>query len=323
MSKLLSIVIPTLNRCEYLKLTLACLLPQVKANLDEVELVVCCNASKDETDAYMQQQSKEYPFVQYKYFDEYVEVGQSLIRSVDEAQGKFVVLWGDDDIPMPYFAETILKIIKKNPEVGIIHCNRLEGKDTIYGMRNLKVVESCYDVDDEGLYPVDEFVQRFGIMLGFISSCIFRKDGWILGEPYYNDHYYGFEHLSIIVNGNRDYMCYYYPYPLEMQRLPYSRDFSVKWPLYRFVGVPNMMSDFDSAGVTKCALDRWQNTINKSFAKFIWTIMYCSQDKKFYRPRCRDLNKYQKTVVRRLLTYVIVYCCPKWLFIALKKSIYK
>lgn len=323
MNKLFSIVIPTLNRCEYLKRTLDCLLPQVEQHLDEVELVVCCNASKDETDSYMQQQILEHPFIRYKYFDEYVEVGQSLIRSVGETSGKYVVIWGDDDIPMPFFVTTILNIIKKNPEIGIIHCNRLEGKDTIYGMKNLKIVESNYETKDEKVYPIDVFVQRFGIMLGFISSCIFRRDGWIAGEPFYNDNYYGFEHLSIIINGNKNRMCYYFPYPLEIQRLPFKRDFSVKWPLYRFVGVPNMMSDFDSFGVTKYALEQWQNTINKSFAKFVWTIMYCSQDKKFYRPRCRNLNKYQKNLFRRILTYIIVYGCPKWLFLALKKNIYK
>lgn len=323
MDKVLSVVIPTLNRCEYLKNTFTLLLPQIEKHLDDVELVVCCNSSKDNTDLYMKNLCKEKTYIRYKYFEEYVEVGQSLIRSVGEAQGKFVVLWGDDDIPMPFFIDTILDIITNNPEVGIIHCNRLVGKDTKYGMRNIHVQERGLELDEEGIYPIDKFVERFIISLGFISSLVFSKEGWIKGVPYYNDQYFGYEHLSIIVNANKNRFCYYYPYPLEYQRLPYERDFSVKWPLYRFVGVPNMMSDFDKHGITNNSMESWENTRNRKLKDFVWNMMYTSQDRSFYKPLCKDLNKYQHSIFRKVLTYLIVYTCPKFLFTYLKRQIYK
>lgn len=321
--KVLSIVIPTLNRYEYLKRTLEFVIPQVQKNLDKVELVICCNASKDKTDEYVKSLLPQYPFIRYKYFDEYVEVGQSLIRSVGEATGEYVVLWGDDDIPFPSFTDTMLEIIEKNPEIGIIHCNRLAGKDTKYGMRDVHVRERKFELDDEGVYPLDKFVERFTISLGFISSLVFRKDGWDKGIPYYNDQYFGYEHLSIIVNGNKDRECYYYPHPLEYQRLPYERDFSVKWPLYEFVGVPNMMSDFDKNGVTHDALEKWNMEYNSSFLHFVWDMMYTSQARKFFKPLCKSLNKYQKSKMRKLLTYWIVYTCPSFLFKTIKNRIYK
>lgn len=323
MGKVLSVVIPTLNRYEYLRRTLKYVIPQVQKHLDKVELVICCNASKDKTDEYIKSLLPQYPFIKYKYFDEYVEVGQSLIRSVGEASGEYVVLWGDDDIPFPSFTDTILEIIEKNPEVGIIHCNRLAGKDTKYGMRDVHVSETVFDLEEEGCYPIDKFVERFTIKLGFISSLVFRKDGWDKGVPYYNDQYFGYEHLSIIVNGNKDRQCYYYPHPLEYQRLPYERDFSVKWPLYKFVGVPNMMADFDKNGVTHNALDRWDKTRNVGLAHFVWDMMYTSQDRKFFKPLCHELNKYQKSKLRKVLTYCVVYTCPKSIFAFLKKRLYK
>lgn len=323
MGKVLSVVIPTLNRYEYLRRTLDYVIPQVQKHLDKVELVICCNASKDKTDEYIKSLLPQYPFIKYKYFDEYVEVGQSLIRSVGEASGEYVVLWGDDDIPFPSFTDTILEIIEKNPKVGIIHCNRLAGKDTKYGMRDVHVQEKKLELDEEGIYPIDKFVERFTISLGFISSLVFRKDGWNKGIPYYNDQYFGYEHLSIIVNGNKDKQCYYYPHPLEYQRLPYERDFSVKWPLYKFVGVPNMMADYDKNGVTHNALEEWHKAKNASFPRFVWDMMYTSQDKSFFRPICKELNKYQKSAFRRCLTYIIVYTCPKSLFSFLKKRLYK
>lgn len=322
MEKLLSIVIPTLNRYEYLKRTLSCIIPQVQKNLENVELVICCNASKDKTDEYVESLLPRYPFIRYKYFNEYVEVGQSLIRSVNEASGEYVVLWGDDDIPFPFFTDTVLNIIKKHPQIGIIHCNRLAGKDIKYGMRNLYVEEKTLSLDDEGIYPIDKFIERFTISLGFISSLIFRKDGWEKGIPYYNDQYFGYEHLSIIINGNKDRPCYYYPYPLEYQRLPFDRDFSIKWPLYKFVGTPNMMNDFDKNGMTHNAFEKWCKVHNSNFFQFVWNMMYTSQARPYFKPLCKDLSKYQKSIFRKILTYIIVYTCPKWIFSFLKKNLY-
>ena len=323
MGKLLSIVIPTLNRYQYLVRTLEFIIPQVQNNLEDTELVICCNASQDETDGYIKTILPRYPFIKYKFFDEYVEVGQSLIRSVNEATGEYVVLWGDDDIPMPFFVSTVLSIIRNNPKLGVIYVNRLSGKDTKYDMRDLQVVESYYHGIKDRIIPISELVQTFTINLGFISSLIFSKEGWNKGTNYYNPKYFGYEHLSIIINGNKDKDCYYYPYPVEIQRLPYNRDFEYKWPLYRFIGVPNMMSDFDKTGVTNGALARWHEMRNSSTSGFIWNLAYTSLNRKMYKPLCKEINLYQKSVVRKVLTYIIVYTFPRNLFYMLKGRLYK
>ena len=49
MNKLISIAIPTLNRRELLKFTLSHFITQIEPVKDEVELVVCNNASEDGT----------------------------------------------------------------------------------------------------------------------------------------------------------------------------------------------------------------------------------------------------------------------------------
>lgn len=313
MGKTLSVVIPTLNRYEYLKRTLVQILPQVERNQDEVELVVCCNASKDETDTFMKGLAESHPFIQYHYFDEYVEVGASLIRSVGQANGEYVVLWGDDDIPFPYFVETILGIIHKYPEVGIIHCNRLFGRDAKYNIRGLEVHDGEY-YENDGLLDLGDLVQKFTISLGFISSLIFRRDCWEKGKGNFSKEHYGYEHLAMIVSGAVGRKCYYYSLPVEIQRNPLDRDFTVKWPLYHFIGIPNMLKDFDRWGITKSAFDSWNVTGNGSFAHFIWHMMFTTLNRKMYMPLCKELNKYQKSLCRKLSTYLIVYFFPKSLF---------
>ena len=320
MEKLLSIVIPTLNRYQYLNRTLDYVIPQVQRNIDEVELVICCNASKDETDEYVKSILPKYPFIKYKYYDEYVEVGQSLIRSVGEASGIFVVLWGDDDIPYPCFVDVILGIIKENPGIGLIHCNRLIGKDAKYGISKLQVQNSKIDPDRESLLSLDELVQTFTIFLGFISSLIFRRNDFMSAIHCYSPEHYGFEHLGIIVNGAKGKGCYYYPYPIEIQRVPYQRDFSDKWPLYRFVGIPNMMSDFDNAGITKNAQSCFLKNRKHSLPEFIWNMSYTTLNRSFYRKRMRELNKYQSSLFRKVLSYVIVYIVPSSLFILFRRN---
>lgn len=321
MGKTLSVVIPTLNRYEYLKRTLALMLPQVERNQDEVELVVCCNASKDETDDYMKGIVTAHPFVQYHYFDEYVEVGASLIRSVGQSNGEYVVLWGDDDIPYPYFVDTVLDIIHKYPELGIIHCNRLSGKDAKYDMRGVKVHDSDY-YEKDVILDLEELVQKFTISLGFISSLIFRRDCWEAGNCNYSKVHYGYEHLAMIVTGAKGRKCCYYSLPIEIQRNPLERDFTIKWPLYHFIGVPNMMKDFDRLGVTTSALKNWEMTWNGSFIHFVWNMMFTSLDKKMYKPLCKQLNKYQNSAFRRCLTYIIVWGMPKGLFKILRNKLY-
>lgn len=321
MNKTLSIVIPTLNRYEYLKRTLNFIIPQVERNLDRIELIVACNASKDDTDIYMKDIVTKYPFVKYVYFDDYVEVGYSLIRSVDLASGEYVVLWGDDDIPFPYFSDTILDIVDQNPNIGVIFCNRLQGKDTKYGMKNLKLLITEYE-EENGLYNLNDFINKFTIHLGFISSLVFKRTVWDKGRSFFNKEFYGYEHLSIILNGAKGCNCFYYNLPLEIQRQPYSRDFDSKWALYYLVGIPNMMADFDKNGLSEGALEHWEEMGCKSLTKFIWQVSYTSLDKKYYKSIRSDLLMYQRTRFRKLLTLTILYLMTKKLFVFLKNRIY-
>lgn len=52
--KLISIVLPTFNRKEYLKLTLDCFLDQVNRNANDISFCVCNNASTDGTDSFLE-----------------------------------------------------------------------------------------------------------------------------------------------------------------------------------------------------------------------------------------------------------------------------
>ena len=89
MKKKLSVVIPTLNRYEYLRRTIQILLPQISRNQSRVELVVCTNACTDKTDQYMKSLITQFPYLVYKKFDEYVSKKEDETKSaVDEFNKK-------------------------------------------------------------------------------------------------------------------------------------------------------------------------------------------------------------------------------------------
>lgn len=322
MGKVLSVVIPTLNRCEYLKRTFELLLPQIERNKENVELVVCCNASKDGTNEYMKEVLSQHSDIIYKYFDNYVEVGESLIRSFHLATGEYCVLWGDDDLPFPYLIDYLLEIIKKNPNTSIIHLNRLHGKDTVYGMKGVQTQDGNY-IKEYDVMPVSDLVNRFTISLGFISSLVFKRDVWDDSQIEASKGFYGYEHLPFILCGSRKGTAVYCNLPMLIQRNPMNRDFSTKWPLYHFIGVPNMMRYFDKIGLTETAFDSWDVNHNSSFASFVWDMAYTSLDRKMYKPLCKEMNKSQKNRFRRFLTYLIVYTFPQGLFKMIKNNLYK
>lgn len=322
MDKVLSVVIPTLNRCEYLKRTFELLLPQIERNKNKVELVVCCNASKDGTDEYMESLLKQYDYIVYKYFNNYVEVGESLIRSFHNATGKYCVLWGDDDLPFPYLIDYLLDVISSNPNVSIIHLNRLHGKDTVYGMKGVQTQDEVFKQEYE-VMPVSDLINRFTISLGFISSLVFKRDIWDDSQLDASKGFYGYEHLPFILCGAKNGSALYCNLPMLIQRNPMKRDFSTKWPLYHFIGVPNMMRYFDGIGLTESAYNSWDRNHNSSFPSFVWDMAYTSLDRRMYKPLCKEMNKSQKSRLRKFLTYVLVYTFPKSLFKMIKAHLYK
>lgn len=84
----LSILVPTYNRCDYLQYTLQALLPQAERHPDEVELVICNNASTDGTEKYVKRMMQEKPYIRYHSFTDFVEICQSFSRSIDISPGE-------------------------------------------------------------------------------------------------------------------------------------------------------------------------------------------------------------------------------------------
>ena len=143
--KTLSIVIPTYNRGEVIPYTLSLFHDQVVRNSDEVELVVCNNASTDCTAEVLCSLLEKEKWFTYINYDEHVNIDCSILRSIENVNGKFFWLFGDDDVPSPAIVETLLNSLKKYPQIGLLTFNSLIGEsDSSLRLRNLNVKDVVY-----------------------------------------------------------------------------------------------------------------------------------------------------------------------------------
>lgn len=318
MNKLISIVLPTYNRIDYLKITLKHFRPQVLRNSQKVELIICNNASTDGTDFFFERHDNN-SFFKYINYKDHIDVGLSIKRSISNATGRYVLLWGDDDLPFPFLLDILLQAIVEFPNAGIIHFNRLIGyDDNITRMSNLSIQKKNFFETIIEYKELSEFIEKYYLDTSFLSSLIFLKSNWDKCLNIDTSKHYGYEFLAPIYKGCKNMTALYINYPLCIQRKPEERIWLNKHPLYRFIGIPNLLNDFEKWGLIRDAKKLWMNEANSNEA-FFKVIMQTSIDKNFYKPLVNQINQYQDKMWRKVLTYFFVYFFPSLCYKYLRK----
>ncbi len=244
---LLSVVIPTLNRVDLLKISVQALLEQLVPHGGKIEFLILNNASDDGTAAWLGELHTHYPFVRYKNFTERVEIADSIARCANEATGDYLWVFGDDDVAMPFAIDTIIRQLEAHRDHGIFYFNCLRSERRLQEYINL--FEHRIDLQPVS-FSLDSFLAEFNpIHLGFITALVFRRDNWKRGLAFYKETYYGYNFLGPIFAGNQAQPCLYYSFPIIINRLGPQR-YLRKWPLYTLVGIPNILHDLSEATLT-------------------------------------------------------------------------
>ena len=321
-NKKLSVVIPTLNREIYLRETLELLIPQIENKTEYVELIICINSSKDNTLELVKGLKLKYPFLQYFYFEEYLEIVQSITRAIKKASGRFILIFGDDDIPYPYYIDNILQIINENTDIGIICSNKLVGNDTKdHSIRNLHLHNSIISMSLTKRMSLSDFIAKHALEPGFISSAVFLRDAWEKGIKFYSEKHYGYNFLNVFYHGIEKSECIYIDFPCVVQRQPFERDWLKNFPLFRLIGIPNLMKDLEESGLCSNAFSIWEKNYNKSLFQFCYILFVASAYKKKYRKLCKVINNHQKNIIRKLLTYFFIMLLPSPIYNFTRKYI--
>ncbi len=161
---LLSIAIPTYNRCEYLKQTLAVILAQ---KTSEVEILVCDNCSNDETWQYLTDLGSK-----ITSFRQTTNAGadENFISCLTQATGQYVWTLGDDDLSCTNTLESLLSAIKAHDYPAALFIRSIPTDPEVSDYSDVPV--QC----DWIAYDRNGFLEDVGVWCTFGSSCVVRRD---------------------------------------------------------------------------------------------------------------------------------------------------
>lgn len=252
---ILSIIVPTVNRLDLLKVTINLLYRQYLelslADRNDIELLVIDNSSKDGTKQFVEQYVLDKK-ITFHSFEDRLSITDSFSRCIRRSTGRHILIFGDDDIPLPGFLPHVLQLVRKGYD--IIYFNRLVCD---HQLELLESIEHPYQGLFETLYNKEEFIAKFTHGPGFISALVFSRSAWETGLPYRKSTHYGYDFLGPIFYGCKS-NCYYVGYPMLVQRKGV-QTWKGMWPKYWLVGMPNLLRDLEEDGLTNGALSKWRN----------------------------------------------------------------
>ncbi|MGL5056658.1 MAG: glycosyltransferase family 2 protein [Fusobacteriaceae bacterium] len=160
---LLSILIPTYNRENYLKKALDKFFEQITDEFkDKIEILVSDNCSVDKTQELLEkfQKISKDKKINFKFSKNNENLGSdgNFLKLINESKGKFCWIFGDDEFLLSSGLEKIMPLL--TDEVGLLHLsNKLtDGYERVFSKNETQ-----------------NFVKEINYMISFITANIFNK----------------------------------------------------------------------------------------------------------------------------------------------------
>ena len=161
----LSVAIPTYNRAALLQVCLDSLVKQASPG---VELVVCDNASTDDTVRILGEYRARYPEIRVFVNEKNLGPDSNILRCLKESRGGFIFLLSDDDFLLPGGLLNVLRAIHDSPRAGMIHLNtkNFAGNAPPSGA-------PFYDLKQNAVFEnKDEFLKYINVQATFLSAMV-------------------------------------------------------------------------------------------------------------------------------------------------------
>lgn len=142
---LISIIIPSLNRYQFLKEAISSVLCQITSH--PVELIVVDNCSDDETENYMS--SLAHPQLQYYRNTVRLNICDNWQKGLSLSKGQYFLVLGDDDALFPNWVNEVIRLISIYEEISFLSWNHIAftKKNPVLGWNNLVVYPKSIDGD--------------------------------------------------------------------------------------------------------------------------------------------------------------------------------
>ena len=181
--KLLSICMPVFNGEKVIKETLGSIIRQYNGKF---EIVLCDDNSEDSTYAILEEFGIIYDFIRIYKNDENLGMDENFQKTVLSAKGKYIWLFGQDDLLQPGAVDKVIAVLEKYPDVGIIYINYSQYTHDFNNVlcasalsRQL-VNKKKQDIISEDIYfknSVDYF-KIFDSLPSFLPATVMRRTYW-------------------------------------------------------------------------------------------------------------------------------------------------
>jgi abequosyltransferase len=168
-SPFLTIAIPTYNRSLDLDRCLSQLCNQLAENDSRVEVLISDNYSTDNTEEIVSRYALKFSYIRYLKNKKNVGPDKNFAQCFSRSRGKYIWLFGDDDILLDGAVDKILSILQSD-EYGVVFLNTYIYK-TDYRNEATKKYGRHYIIYED----LGAFIKKVHYNLAFISSNIVNK----------------------------------------------------------------------------------------------------------------------------------------------------
>lgn len=195
---ILSICVPTYNRCKLLGTTIESIIFSLEqSNSNAVEIIISDNASTDNTPSAIDEIIFKYPFIKRRT-NKLNVVDENFFLVANEAIGKFIWIFGDDDLMLPQAVTRVLLEINNGFTLLMLNYS-------MWDVKLEKMVQASkykYTVDETITNP-NTVLSKYGTQLQFITAVVIKKEIFFSKRNYdYNLlHQYGNSFLYAVYAG--------------------------------------------------------------------------------------------------------------------------
>jgi abequosyltransferase len=165
----LSICIPTYNRAGYLSKCLNSICQQLEGISSDIELVISDNASVDETGQVVERFIADGFDIRYFRNQSNMGFDFNFRNCVRNANGKYVWLFGDDDIMLPQSLNKLIGLLKSD-DYGVLYLNAL----SFDSEENLKF-DTVNELEYTTYNNAIDYYSKVNYLTTFITGNIFNK----------------------------------------------------------------------------------------------------------------------------------------------------
>lgn len=213
MKPLISIVIPSNNRTELLDEAILSIINEPCWNLD-CELCISDNSSGNGTQNLINSKYSDNSQIVYRRSLDSPSLDENVNMAVSMAKGKYVWIFGDDDLIVNDFLSELITHLKNNsPDIVILNSCSFQEQGQVEASRLVLESFKVYGPKDDDIFLADH-----GAYVTYVPCIVIRKNLW---EKFFRREKIGtfFAHLDTVFRAKIGHTAHYLPNPAIKMRL--------------------------------------------------------------------------------------------------------